>query len=272
MPIQNLDCFFSMAKQHVVCQDYALSGMLPHPFAILCDGCSSSKHSDVGARILAMSAKKFLAAHYSKADTSLPSYREAGLAIIRTARAAAELLELERSCLDATLLLAFPVEGEIQVYVYGDGYIAAVDNSGELSYARISFRENMPYYLSYWTDEKRHSLYLRHNHLGRDVLVQDRFTGAEQESGTLQYDAPLGFVFSQQDYSLVALLSDGLASLSSIAENRMIPEREVLEQLMAYKTTKGDFVQRRTKRLIKNYTKQDIYPTDDLSVAAMLLQ
>ncbi len=58
MAVENLDSFFSMAKQHAVCQDYAIGGMLPSPFLVLCDGCSSSNNSDVGARILAISARK----------------------------------------------------------------------------------------------------------------------------------------------------------------------------------------------------------------------
>ncbi len=120
-------------------------------------------------------------------------------------------------------MLAFPVGEEIQVYAYGDGYIAAVDRSGELSYARISFQENMPYYLSYWVNEKRHSLYLQQNHQGTDVLHLDRVTGAGQQSEDLYYDAPLSFVFPQKGYTLLALLSDGVAALSSIAENRLIP-------------------------------------------------
>ena len=272
MQVKNLDCFFSRAKQHVVCQDYALSGTLPQPFLILCDGCSSSQHSDVGARLLAMGAKKFLTAHGSNLASSPSSYHDMGLAIIHTARKAAEQLGLEISALDATLLLAFPREEGIQVYAYGDGYIAAIGRSDELQYKRISFRENMPYYLNYWTDEKRRSLYLQHNQQKKNALRLERITETEQQKEILAYDAALSFIFSPEDYALVALLSDGMAAMSSITENRLLPEREVLKQLLIYKTTKGGFVQRRARRFLKNCNKQDIYPTDDLSLAVMLLE
>ena len=60
MAVENLDWYFTIAKQHVVCEDYALTGWEPVPYTIVCDGCSSSEHTDVGARVLAWSAKKAL--------------------------------------------------------------------------------------------------------------------------------------------------------------------------------------------------------------------
>ena len=45
----NVDHFTKIGKNYLVCEDYILSGVSPTPYIILSDGCSSSKHIDVGA-------------------------------------------------------------------------------------------------------------------------------------------------------------------------------------------------------------------------------
>ena len=55
-----IDSYFTNGKVNKVCQDYVIHGETPVPYVILCDGCSSSKFTDVGARILAHSAKEAL--------------------------------------------------------------------------------------------------------------------------------------------------------------------------------------------------------------------
>ena len=56
------DAFFSIGKTHMVCQDYARSGTTRagHPYAIVCDGCSSSPDTDLGSRFLAMSFASYV--------------------------------------------------------------------------------------------------------------------------------------------------------------------------------------------------------------------
>jgi hypothetical protein len=42
-------------------------------------------------------------------------------------------------------------------------------------------------------------------------------------------------------------------------------DRDILTQLVAYKTTKGDFVKQRTRRMVKEYEKQGIYPIQQVN-------
>ena len=49
------DSYFEIGNTHMVCQDYALNGSSPDNrlhYSIVSDGCSSSKHSEIGAQIL----------------------------------------------------------------------------------------------------------------------------------------------------------------------------------------------------------------------------
>jgi len=55
------DHHYEIGSSHVACEDYAMSGTQEGlTYAILSDGCSASKDSDVGARILCHLAKSAL--------------------------------------------------------------------------------------------------------------------------------------------------------------------------------------------------------------------
>ena len=56
----NVDHYMTIGSSHQVCEDYIISGTEPFPYIILSDGCSSSKDTDIGARILAQCAKNYL--------------------------------------------------------------------------------------------------------------------------------------------------------------------------------------------------------------------
>lgn len=273
MPIENLDCHFTIARQHTVCEDYALTNPEPIPHVIVCDGCSTSNKTDIGARILATSASKALREYFetSPPPDNLPPYTDLGYAIVNRARHVAELLGVPPDCLDATAMLAFPYHGSMHVYTYGDGYIISIDHEKSLSYRQLSYEQNMPYYLSYWMDQTRREAYLAKNRGGKAVLTIKEHDATGESISQVNYDAPSIFSFEAETCALVALASDGVASLTCVEDQQKTPVREVLEQLVAYKTTKGEFVKRRVKRMLKTYAKQGIYPTDDIAVATLLI-
>ena len=49
----HVDSFFAKGFSHFVCEDYVIHGTAPIPYIVLSDGCSTSPNTDVGARILA---------------------------------------------------------------------------------------------------------------------------------------------------------------------------------------------------------------------------
>jgi hypothetical protein len=273
MPIENLDCYFTIARQHMVCEDYALINPEPIPHIIVCDGCSTSNKTDIGARILATSASKALREYFETTPPpdTLPPYSDLGYAIVNRARHVAELLGIPLDCLDATALLAFPYHGAMHVYTYGDGYIITIDQEGSLSYRQLSYEQNMPYYLSYWMDQARRDAYLTKNRDGKAVLTVREYDDTGESITQVNYNVPSIFSFEAETCVLVALASDGVASFSCVHDQQRTPVKEILEQLVAYKTTKGKFVKRRVKRMIKDYAKQGIYPTDDVAVATLLI-
>ncbi len=272
MPIENLDAYFTIARQHLICEDYALAVSEPIPHIVLCDGCSSSSFTDTGARILAASASKTLREHFEKESSEgLPSYTDFGYAVANRARHVNDMLGLPANALDATLLLAVPYHRQIHVYVYGDGNILTHDTTGQIGGVQLSFAKNMPFYLSYWLDKSRREGYIAANDGGKDVLTIQGFQADQEQIRTADYDAALLFPFDLNAFSAIALASDGVSSFMSVEGQQKIPDSDIIEQLLAYKTTKGDFVKRRVRRMLKTYEKDGIYPTDDVSVATLMI-
>lgn len=263
-----MDSFFTIARQHLICQDYAIAAVEPFPLLILSDGCSSSRDTDIGSRLLVKSAQKILCSALKTG--AFPSYQELGAAILANAVAAADCLALRRSALDATLLIAMFSGDAVTVMMYGDGHLATIRRDGGLEYVSVSHNDNMPYYLNYWTDEPRKRQYWAENRDGKDAVTITTHSGQQQETRLSDYDAPLVWTFPVSEYRLVALCSDGVAAFSSIETGQIVPVEQMLEGLLAFKTTAGEFATRRAKRLLKELDKQGIYPADDLSVAAML--
>jgi hypothetical protein len=272
MFIENLDAYFTIARQHFICEDYALTAFEPIPHIIVCDGCSSSACTDVGARILAASASKTLREHFEEeSHEALPSYTEFGYSVANRARHVNDLLGLPANALDATLLLALPYHRQIHVYAYGDGYILTRDLEGHVRTINMSFARNMPYYLSYWLDKSRREDYVSANDDGNGVLTIREIQTEGADMRQANYDEELNFSFDIQSFSAIALASDGVSSFMSVEGQQKIPDSAIIEQLLAYKTTKGDFVKRRVRRMLKTYEKQGIYLTDDLAVATLLI-
>ena len=262
-----VDGFFTIARQHLVCQDYAITAVEPFPLLILSDGCSNSRDTDIGSRLLVKSAQKILCS--TLRTGAFPSYQELGTAILANATQAAECLALRRSALDATLLLAICHDDVVTVMMYGDGYLAAMRNDGSLEYTSVSYADNMPYYLNYWPDEPRQRQYLAESHDGKDTLTITTHS-QQPETQLADYDAPLVWTFPASDYRLVALCSDGVAAFSSLETGQVVPVEQMLAGLLTFKTTAGEFVTRRAKRLLKELDKQGIFPADDFSIAVML--
>ena len=272
MSIKNLDAYFTIARQHLICEDYAFTVFDPIPHIVLCDGCSSSASTDIGARIVAASASKTLREYFeNESSEGLPSYTDFGYAVANRARHVNDMLGLPAHALDATLLLAVPYHRQIHVYVYGDGNILTRDIDGQMGAVQLSFADNMPFYLSYWLDKARREGYIEANDGGKNTLAIRGLHDYDEEIRNADYDAALIFLFDLNAFSAIALASDGVSSFMSIEGQQRIPDIDIIKQLLAYKTTKGDFVKRRVRRMLKTYAKDGIYPTDDLAVATLLI-
>jgi len=251
----NQDYYYHIGKNHQFCQDYVTQG---EQFIVLSDGCSSSPNTDIGARILSTIAKKILL-------SPAPEYQTFGKIVSLEAQKIVELMNLEKTVLDATLLVAFLSQKMVHIYIYGDGCILLKEHNGKIGYIDISFTNNMPYYLSYWNDKPRQQAYLIG---GLETL---RITNSLQSSVKLTlFNKPLSFSFSLEKYAAIAIASDGVTQFLDTQQNLKLPLSSVAENLLDFKNYNGEFVKRRMPKVIKRYAKQNIFPLDDVSLGAFI--
>lgn len=256
----HMDHFFTIGKTHAICEDYTLLNLNPLPLLVVCDGCSASNYSDVGARLLAWSAYTWF-----QQNTVLmpPDYQQIGHAIINHANNAAEQLSLPNEALDATLMLGFLHEHAIYVYVYGDGVVLARNNHNEIHYHEIEFTHNAPYYLNYWRDSARQAEYAAYKL--EPLILKDSRT---QKALKCRYDTPLSFCFPITEYQSVMLASDGIKQCYHLQQGYIVPVMQAAEAFLSFKSIEGEFVKRRALRALQDYARDGIVPADDLSLAA----
>ena len=262
----NTDTFIEIGKQHKICEDYIISGVKPVPFIILSDGCSSSKNTEMGARILCYMAKQYI--QYRKSELPHLDYRKMGNWVIHNAEMSARQLGLDITSLDATLIVSFILNDIIKIYIYGDGCVV-LHNNMETVIKTIDFSDNAPYYLSYLVDDYRAGLY-RERRPHR--IIRSEYSNGEIYCNEDPYDEPVDIQLNINNYDSMLITSDGLQSF--IVEDPKIqrPAKpyEIIDGFLSFKNTKGEFLKRRMKRHMSDLQKFGIGHYDDLSVGAYI--
>lgn len=279
------DSFFVMGKTHSVCQDYALAGKLAvlRNYAVLSDGCSSSAHTDFGARLIAAAAI---------------ACAESGVLAPTSVCALAKMSKpdfFSTSILDATLLFAIETRIGVAVEVYGDGFVIARRRDGVIEGYSNDFG-NAPPYMTYLLDNDRMQEYLKYNggKLSRVYIetsdaayrtihgetAHESTTHKETKVEELNVAEPTiaqfctwaysSRLFETNKYDLVVLASDGLASFID-SKDEAEPVENLVRNLLDIKTFTGEFMLRRGKRFVKSLADRGLHNYDDLSLAAIYL-
>jgi len=272
------DSYFSIGKTHLVCEDYAKTGLIKEdgtadaperPFAIVSDGCSGSDDTDFGSRLLTVSAIHSL----NMFDTIRPEW------VIWRAldRVSFPLLT---GCLDATLLSAHVnQQGKVSAFVAGDGVIVARTREGRVDTWEIDDK-GAPGYLSYLLAQGRMHKWLAEGFGNRTV----KFTSSDPEHTLEDEIIPVALVegggvadfywtmeFDPAEYELVMVLSDGAMSFSD-ANQRPVPLKEIVPHLVDIRVPKGEFLVRSHKFFLnKTCVKNGWHHNDDFGAAAILL-
>jgi len=255
-----IDWFFTNGKAHHVCEDYAIDG---NNCAIISDGCSSSKHTDVGARLLAHSARILLSGNLNWRHNDL------GKAAILKAAKLFKDFNMGYECLYATLLTAKVMEsGEISTHMYGDGIIIAISNKG-IETMEVSYTNNMPYYLAYSMDPKSMEAYKRFEN---EVTIVHMVNGEIHDTLVAPYDYPIEYTFDPTQYHTVLISTDGLSSFEDKQNMATIPLSVIANQVADFKVMKGAFIKRRLARVIEDLAVKKIFPLDDVGMAGIHLE
>lgn len=279
------DSHFFIGGSHNVCQDYTMAGTTRtgKTYALLSDGCSGSANSDFGARLLCRAAKNYL--DYS--SSSPLSFQQVAV----QANQMKTSIGLENMALDATLLCAIEVDGGVQASAAGDGLIVGRKRNGEYSTHLIDFHHSYPAYANYTLDEIRLNMYLEATGMTgssgvRGVYAEDRAATQHDFFQTQVTDIneptaaegirfnPYQVFFPSDSYDMVAIFSDGITSFQSKETGVVtpVPISLLLEELLDFKSTNGEFVLRRAKKFLqKTCTENRWTHFDDFSMAVVVM-
>lgn len=150
------------------CQDYGKEG---DGCAVICDGCSEGKHSEVGAKLFCHMTQN--------SDFSIDFIFRRMMDV--TSRKLADL----RNFLSFTILQLTESADDFIVNYCGDGYIILQDHNGNITFEELSDGEYPKYYI--------------YNFINKEHLKHYK-GGVEFSERT----------FSKEDYAKVGIASDGL--------------------------------------------------------------
>jgi len=277
----NTDFYLKRGKEHAICEDFAATGIISgNGFALVSDGCSSSKEVDFGSRILVHAAKDNLMTLLASGPPfDAIAFAEATIA--KAGKAVGCFESLPVSTLDATLLLALVRPDRTidsffaQVCFWGDG-LAIVRKKDRVVATMLRFAGNAPYYLSYSLETSRRQAYLEHQGGRRQILrVTLDLEGKEisrEESEECFVDpiVPHHEQFSLETGDSLALVSDGITQFFT-AENTPILWEKLAPKFVDFKRPTGVFVRRRMNFFERENSAVGLRHLDDLSVAAITL-
>lgn len=270
-----IDSFFTMGKQHFVCEDYVFTST-DAKAAFLSDGCSSSPYTDLGARLLCLCGAETLIKDHKRQTGTYSNYVGLGVdTVLKASNLLSSFSAIPKEALDATLITAFVnKDNQILIYTYGDGNVALKFKDTPLIVNNYSFSGNAPYYLNYDLEDNLPRLKVYHEAMSEsNALKHIEAVGGDIRIVEREYNSPnIIHIEDTENLEMVAIMSDGVESFSSVNTRMYIPVYKVIAELLDFKTTMGEFVKRRSRAVVKKYAKDQIYHNDDLSIAVMLFE
>jgi hypothetical protein len=278
----NTDFYLKRGKGHAICEDFAATGIIGgHGFALVSDGCSSSKEVDFGSRILVHASKNNLTTLLaSGAPFDATAFGEATIA--KAGEVVGCFKSLPVSTLDATLLLALVRPDNVntksfhaQVCFWGDG-VAIVRKKDRVSATLLRFAANAPFYMSYALNAERKQVYLGSQGGCKEIqkvtfnLAGNELSRADRQEVNADPLSPYQEQLDLESGDSLALVSDGITQFFAV-DNTPIAWETLAPRLVDFKRPAGVFVRRRMNFFERENRAAGVRHLDDLSVAAITL-
>lgn len=254
----NVDSFFTKGYSHEICEDYSLGINEEFPLFLVSDGCSQNKYTDIGSRLLVLSAKQVFYSIGTEIK-SLSTFKIGNL-IIEKAAISAKNLNIPISALNATLLIGWVDEKQTNILMFGDGGLFYKKKDKNIEYKIIEYSENTPFYISYLLG-------------GMETYKnkkQDKIEITESESKKSENLFVSEYSFDNNEIEWIFLVSDGVDSfVNKNNSNAVVEKSDIYNEICNFKNYNGEFLKRRIKRGFKNLEKNKIEHHDDFSIAGI---
>ncbi len=279
------DHYFHIGKIHLVtgkpCQDYATSVVYDGAaIAIISDGCSTGGDTDIGSRILALSAAKAIREHWffnRNIKETAPWEINLSQKIVLTG--IRQILGLQLKDTLATCVYAYisPLGGF--VHVQGDGIVTLKYQNGRIVMSQFKWENNAPFYPAYEEVGLVNFLEAHGNNLNATRLSEERyvyetegeFTALDTKYYTLS-DGIQGITINigakalSEQLAFIAIFSDGVTQIENL------DWKEAVVMFMTFKNATGEFAKRRMIRGIKDVQKIGKGPLDDIAYAVIRIE
>jgi len=267
------DHAFHIGKPHLTggtpCQDYAISGIHGDgAYAIVSDGCSRGRETDIGARLVA---------HAMKMELCEKGLRGGELSAVRARLPAPEnALGIGQEDLLATVAGAYVANDHGVVWLYGDGVVAFKFRNGTLSLVRYLWNKNAPFYVAYrgealtafnafHSEDPEGAVLQLNKHWYADGVVSEKAIAHSLADGKAGFKQTISRWTSWMNGGLeyVAVFTDGVMQVDGMAWE------DVAKELLAFKTVEGLFAKRRLMAFIRNVEKNSRGCLDDIAYAVI---
>lgn len=278
------DHYFQIGSAHYTsgkpCQDYSLSGSNELiSCAIISDGCSTGRHTDVGSRILTLSTLQAIRDHAKASggalDTAVVSITSRQQQIIGTARL---MLGLERVDMLATCAYIYLTQQGGFTHVQGDGVVALKFRDGQIRMHRYEWANNTPFYPSY--GDGGIDTFIGAHGGDLDAIRVSLHTTFRNTEGKYVDEDPKGLSLrgglegmllsisrdELEQIEFVVVFSDGVTQIEGV------DWRDAVSTFLSFKNTTGDFAKRRMIRGIKDMQQSGRGPVDDISYAVVRIE
>lgn len=267
------DGLYRIGSTHKVCQDYVHHGQEFLPFAVVSDGCSGSKNSDIGSRILAHSLEQVMKLIGKDKVITYPA-KSFAARVQSYAYSNIANLGIDESSLHATLLftIANQEQNKLRVTMIGDGFLSyKLKNKDEAIIVKSDFSHDYPVYPGYFNNNE-----LMHEYEKVNMEIGQRVTHE-----WIQGNKPDGYLPDKCKYIFnlilpldqiewITLTTDGIDTFvgKEIPNSAINTSEKVLPSLTSIKSRQGEFV---TRRIHKMLTKElsDYKHEDDISIAGL---
>lgn len=276
------DSYFHVGMKHLTsgmpCQDYAIAkSEKDFAYAIVSDGCSSGRHTDVGARMISLSTAKSLQEHWNihqcvdveKGSIEVETRQNIVLAGVQ------EALGLISQDMLATCVYAFITPHGGWVHVAGDGAVIVKYRDGRILLRNYEWQGNMPYYPAYKNGSLKSFIKAHGGNVTALRLFEEEWhvTDGEQKAvgGNLHAlsEGMQGITIAvtreeiENDIEFIAVFSDGVTQIDGM------DWKDAVVKFLAFKNTTGAFAKRRMIRGIKDAQKVGKGPIDDIAYAVI---
>lgn len=278
-----VDSYYGIGEGHLICQDYALHGSLNDmEYVIVSDGCSGAEHSEVGAQILCHAAKYHIELCYQtdlfKSCSSETLSKVLGNSVLKRIDEIRKIYPINKSALEATLLIAIKTKSKLFIFGWGDGVIIKNYQSNKVIEITHLDYENKPFYLI--SDKEQYSAKWNKEHYKEKVLwgVKENNSITESKIRNRYFLLPFHephiyehdlIDFKDVQLNSITICSDGILSFKD-EKNNPVNLLTMVNEYMSFKTVVSGFVKKRMffmKRKIKN-NKWSYY--DDISSGTIL--